>query len=111
VSNIWETRYRLLLEQLEALANQLRDQEPTAQAVRNDQLVRVLTGVVMLLRQHRVNKQGQCSYCGGRWRFWRTQPQCTVYRCLDFALRQPLDMEGYRKPFSVSLLTGVSVPQ
>jgi hypothetical protein len=92
VSNVWETRYRLLLEQLGALANQLKGQESTAHAVRNDQMVRLLTGVVMLLRQHRVNKRGQCQYCGRWWRFWQTQPQCTVYRCTDFALRQPLDV-------------------
>jgi hypothetical protein len=55
-------------------------------------MVRLLTGVVMLLRQHCVNTQGQCAYCGRRWRFWQKQPQCTVYRCLDFAMRQPLNM-------------------
>ena len=90
MSNVWETRYRLLLEQLESLANQVSGQEPIAHAVPSDQIVRVLTGVVMLLRQHRVNTQGKCHYCGRRWQFWQKQPQCTVYRCLDFALRQPL---------------------
>ncbi len=46
----------------------------------------------MLLSQHRVNNQGQCHYCGRRWQLWHKQPHCTVYRSLDFALRQPLDM-------------------
>ncbi len=26
----------------------------------------------------------------GTWWFWHRQPQCTVYRSLDFAMRQPL---------------------
>lgn len=90
VSNVWETRYRLLLEQLETLANQLSNQEPIAQAALNDQVVRLLAGVVMLLRQHRVNKRGQCHSCGRWWRFWQSQPHCAVYRCVNFALRQPL---------------------
>jgi hypothetical protein len=47
---------------------------------------------VMLLRQHQLNKRGQCKYCGWRWRLWHRQPQCTVYRSLDFAIRQPLDV-------------------
>jgi hypothetical protein len=54
--------------------------------------VRLLTGVIMLLRQHQLNKRGQCKYCGWRWRLWHRQPQCTVYRSVDFAMRQPLDV-------------------
>jgi hypothetical protein len=52
--------------------------------------------VIILRRRHRVNKQGQCHYCGRCWRFWQKQPQCTVYWCVDFALRQPLDVVRWR---------------
>jgi hypothetical protein len=92
VSNVWQTRYRLLLEQLEALADELSSEEPITQPVLRDQTVRLLAGVVVLLRQHDINKRGQCKYCGWRWRFWYTQPQCAVYRCVDFTMRQPLDV-------------------
>jgi hypothetical protein len=92
VNNVWQTRYRLLLEQLEALADQLSANEPIPQPVLQDQTVRLLAGVVMLLRQHQLNSQGQCNYCVWRWRLWQRQPQCTVYRCVDFAIRQPLDV-------------------
>jgi hypothetical protein len=34
--------------------------EPLEPAELTEQAVRLLTGVVMLLRQHRVNKRGQC---------------------------------------------------
>lgn len=60
-----------------------------------EQIVRLLTGVLGLLRQHQVNKQGQCRFCGWtrwRWRWWRRRPQCTVYRAFDFAMGQPPDI-------------------
>jgi hypothetical protein len=94
VSNVWETRHRLVLEYLEKLANQLRSKEQIAPAELEEEVVRLLTGVVMLLRRHRVNKRGQCEYCGWArrtWQFWQRRPQCTVYLSLDFAIRQPLD--------------------
>lgn len=93
MSNVWEIRNRLLVEHLEKLADQLRSEEPIALEDFKEQLVRLLTGAVLLLRQHRVNKKGQCNYCGRTrrtWRFWRRRPQCTVYRGLDFVMRQPL---------------------
>jgi hypothetical protein len=92
VSNVWQTRYRLLLEQLEELADQLSGEEPITQPVLEDQTVRLLAGVLMLLRQHQLNGQGQCKYCGWRWRLWHGHPLCTVYRSVDFAMRQPLDV-------------------
>jgi ubiquitin C-terminal hydrolase len=95
VSHVWETRYRLLLEQLEELADQLRSEQPITPTALEEWTVRLLTGVIMLLWQHRVNKRGQCQYCRWTrwtWRFWHRRPQCTVYRSLDFAMRQNLDM-------------------
>jgi hypothetical protein len=98
VSNVWETRYRLLVEQVEALAVQLRAEEPIDPSALEEQTVRLLAAATTLLRQHRVNKRGQCNYCGWMrpvWRLWRRRPQCTVYRSLDFALRQPLDVVSF----------------
>jgi hypothetical protein len=93
VSNVWETRYRLLLEHLEELTDQLRSNEPIASAALEEQAVRLLAGVVMLLRQHEVNKLGRCRFCtvSHRWRFWRKRPQCAAHRALNFALGQHLD--------------------
>jgi hypothetical protein len=95
VSNVWQTRYRLLLEQLEALADQLRNEEAIAPPVLEERTIRLLAGALMLLRQHRVNKRGQCQYCGWTrptWRLWHRRPQCTVNLALDFAMSQPLDV-------------------
>jgi hypothetical protein len=95
VSTVWETRHRLLLERLETLARQLRQDEELAPATLEEQTVRLLAGVIMLLKQHRVNKRGQCNYCGWThrtWRLWRRRPLCTVYSAFDFALSQPLDL-------------------
>ncbi|MCA1674729.1 MAG: hypothetical protein LC799_21895, partial [Actinobacteria bacterium] len=56
--------------------------------------MRLLMAAVRLLRQHEVNKRGQCKFCGWtRWvmRFWRRRRQCTVYSALVFAVEQDLD--------------------
>lgn len=95
MSSVLELRHRLLMEYLERLADRLQCEEPVAPEECKEPLVRLLTDVVMVLRQHRVNNKGQCNYCRRArwpWRFWRSRPQCAVYRCLDFALRQPLDL-------------------
>ncbi len=95
MSNVWETRYRLLLEHLEELANQLRRDGTIASTALEEQTVRLLAGAVMLLRQHHVNQRGQCRFCTvsqRTWRFWHRRPQCTVYRALSFALDQHLNI-------------------
>lgn len=99
MSNVWETRHRLVLDYLEKVVGQLRSNEQVAPAELEEQLLRLLTGVLMLLRQHRVNKRGQCKYCGWTrwtWRFWCRRPQCAVYLSFDFALRQSLDVVWQR---------------
>jgi hypothetical protein len=96
VSSVWETRYRLLVETLENIVERLHNEEVrTASAESTEQTLRVLMGVITLLKQHRVNKHGQCRYCGWTrwyWQFWRRRPQCTVFRSLNFVLRQPVEV-------------------
>lgn len=94
MSNVWQTRHRLMLERLEELADQLRSMDPIAPAILEGQTVRLLAGAVMLLRQHELNRRGQCRYCRWTrrtWRLWHRRPQCTVYRALNFALGQRID--------------------
>jgi hypothetical protein len=94
VTNVWETRHRLLLERLETLARQLREDQPIAPTALQEQAIRLLAGEIMLLRQHRVNKRGQCKYCRRTkwcWLFQR-RAQCSVYVCLDFAMCQPVQV-------------------
>jgi hypothetical protein len=96
VSSVWETRYHLLVETLDELVERFCGEEPDMLSMSSkEQAMRVLMGVTALLKQHRINKHGQCSYCGWTrwyWRFWRRRPLCTVYRGLDFVLRQPVDV-------------------
>lgn len=94
VSNVWQARRRLMLERLEELSEQLRSGQPIAPAALEEQAVRLLTGVLMLLRQHELNKRGQCRFCAASrwWQFRHRRPQCTVYRTLGFALSQRLDI-------------------
>ena len=88
---------RVLLEQLKELAGTLRRDEPIPPAVLKEHTTRLLAGMLMLLREHEVNERGQCRVCRWprTWQFWRKKPKCTVYRSLDFALRQPLDLAGW----------------
>lgn len=93
VSQVWGIRDRLLLEQLERLTETLSSEESIELAEVEEQTLRLLAGVVMLLRRHRVNKRGQCKHCGWmRWAWWSwyRRPRCTVYRSIDFAMSQPL---------------------
>jgi hypothetical protein len=85
----------MLLERLEVLADRLRRKEQVAPVALEEETIRLLAGMVALLRQHRINKRGQCKYCGWTrwgWRLWRRRPKCTVYMSFDFAMRQPLDI-------------------
>jgi hypothetical protein len=68
VTNVWETRSRLFLEELEKLAEWLSSDAPKVPASLEEQTVRLLVMVIMLLRQHRINKRGQCQWCG--WTRW-----------------------------------------
>lgn len=93
MSTVWETRYRVLWQQLEQLANRLRGAQPSAALA--EHTVRLLTFAVILLGQHRVNKRGRCQFCSWSrwtWRFWHWRPQCTVCCALAFALGQGLDV-------------------
>jgi hypothetical protein len=95
MNNVWQTRCRMLSEQLEALAHRLGNKQPISPTVLDEHTVRLLIGVIMVLRQRRVNKLGQCKYCAWTsrtWWFWSSRPQCTVCLSLDFAMSQPLDL-------------------
>jgi len=80
---VWGTRYRLYLEELEAIADRISRNHPIAPVVAEEQIVQLLATVAGLLRQHAVNKRGQCKFCCWTrwgWRWWRRRPQCTVFQ-------------------------------
>lgn len=100
MTNVWQTRHRLSSELLQNLAEWLSsDDEPRAPAVLEEQTVRLLAVAVILLRQHQVNKRGQCRFCRWTtwtWRFWRRRRRCTVHQALDLAMYQNLDVVWWR---------------
>lgn len=99
MSSVWETRSRLLREELQKLAEWLSDDAPRAPAALEEQVVRLLAAAIMLLRQHQVNKRGQCQFCGWtrwKWRFWRRRRRCTVHQVLELAMGQSLDVVWWR---------------
>lgn len=99
MSNVFETQHRLFLKELQKLAKWLSGDAPRAPAALEEQTVRLLAVAVILLRQHQVNKWGQCQFCGWTrwtWRLWRRRRRCTVHQALDLGIGQSLDMVWWR---------------
>lgn len=95
MSSSWETQERLTWERFEKLTEALSGENPLAPEVLEEQTVRLLATVLILLRQHHINKRGQCRFCGAtRWtrRFWNRRRRCTVHQALHYALRESLDV-------------------
>ncbi|MEO9107960.1 MAG: hypothetical protein ABI264_15615 [Pseudonocardiaceae bacterium] len=89
---MWQTRYRVLWQQLEQWTHELHGAQPPAALA--EHTARLLTFAVTLLEEHQVNKRGQCPFCGWSrwaWRFCHRRPRCTVCRALEFAMHQGLD--------------------
>lgn len=101
VSSVYETRYRQLQAELKELADQLSGAKAVSPAKTGNQIVQALAVVAILLRQHKINKRGQCKFCARprwKWRFWSRRPPCTVYRTASFVMNQELD-EVWRQLF------------
>lgn len=99
MSSVWRTQHRLFVELFQQLAEWLSDDEPREPAVLEEQLARLLAMALVLLRQHHVNKRGQCPFCGWtrwKWRFWRRRRRCTVHQTVEFAMGQSLDVVWWR---------------
>jgi hypothetical protein len=99
VSSVWETRSRLFEEELEKLAAWLINDSPKTPVILEEQTVRLLAMAVTLLSQHRVNKRGQCQFCGWTrwtWRIWRRRRRCTVHQALDLTMGQSLHVAWWR---------------
>lgn len=99
MNNDWETRSRAFLEELEKLAEWLSSDAPKSSTALEEQTVRLLAVAVTLVRQHRVNKRGQCQLCGGTrwtWEFWRRRRECTAYQALNLGMGQSLDVVWWR---------------
>lgn len=81
MSNVRATQHRLLVERLDALADD-----------DCDDLARLAAAGFVLLRQHRVDKNGRCRYCV-RARWWaRRRRHCIVLDAFAVAMTQPFDL-------------------
>jgi hypothetical protein len=110
VSDVWETRHRLLVEHLDALGGQLGSK---VQIAPEELAARLLAAAINLLREHRVDKRGQCRFCAvpySIYNFWRRRPRYAVYRGINFAMTQPLDvvLAPFRR--SPGFQTGKDIP-
>jgi hypothetical protein len=95
MSNVWATKHRLHVERCEALVGRLSGETPTESAVLEEQTVRLLLVVFRLLVLHDVDKRGRCRSCRWSrrlWRFRRRTPQCTVFREVELAFGQEMDV-------------------
>lgn len=101
VRSVHETRYRQLQAELKEFTDQLSGAKAVSPAKTRNQIVQALAVVAILLRQHQINKRGQCKFCARprwRWRFWSRRPSCTVYRTASFVMNQELE-EAWRQLF------------
>jgi len=99
MSNVWTTRYRLLCEHCEELAKKLSGEQPITPEVLEELVVQLLAPALTLLRQHAMNKRGQCKFCGWtrwKWRFWRRRRPCTVFQALDLTMRRGPDIAWWQ---------------
>ena len=89
-----------MLEQLNELADQLRSKQPIAPAALDEQAVRLLAGVVMLLRQYNLSKRNQCQFCAASRRLHQRrrgvvvdstseEPVIHTQRGVGYSLRAP----------------------
>lgn len=88
-------KHRLWTEQLEQWVEKLSGEKPVESEAVKELTVRLMAMAVMVLRQHVVNKRGQCRFCAWtrrNWRFRITRPPCMVCRAFDFAMGQPWDV-------------------
>lgn len=95
MTTVWKTRHRLLVEGLEEWVDWLGGDDPIEPVVVEEQALRLLSAAVVLLEQHEVNKRGQCRFCGWtrwKWRVWRRRRRCTVFKAIDRAMTQGLDV-------------------
>jgi len=95
MSNVWGMRYRLRGEELAQWVQWLSGAEPRQQAVLDERILQLLATLLILLRQHHVNRRGQCRFCRAtrwKWRFWHRRRCCTVYRALDYSMGQSPDV-------------------
>ena len=95
VRSVWEMKHRLWTEQLQQWVEKLSGEKPVEPEVVKELAVRLLAMAVILLRQHAVNKRGQCRSCGRpvrMWRFWGTGHRARCVGLFDFAMGQPWDM-------------------
>lgn len=99
VSSVQETWHRLFREELAELADRLSGKKSISPALTEDQIVKLLAVVAILLRQHQINKRGHCKSCGWtrwKWRPWSRRPPCTVYRAVSFVIGQGMDEVWWR---------------
>jgi hypothetical protein len=95
VRSVGEMKHRLWTDQLAQWVEKLSDEKPIEPEALTELTVRLLATAVMVLRQHGVNKRGQCRLCTPSLRmlrFWWRRPPCTVCRAFDFAMGQPWDV-------------------
>jgi len=88
--SVWETQHRLWAEQLKSLlSGKHGSRELTAEQTR-----RLIIAAYVVLRQHQINKRGQCRLCyRSRTGWWpRRRRACTVHLTFTVAMTQPLNI-------------------
>ncbi|WP_083459473.1 DUF397 domain-containing protein [Jiangella muralis] len=77
------THYEAIGNELASLTGRLLEGEATLDRDSSERLLRLLTGISQLQRQHQVDSDGNCAICRPRSRRWGRSSECSVHVALS----------------------------
>lgn len=90
-------RYRVVGAELQRLTDTLATGETVLDRESAERLIRILGGVSLLHRMHRVDRNGHCTICRARHKFWQPGTRhdiCSVYAALSLHIGRALVTAG-----------------
>ncbi|AYY12602.1 DUF397 domain-containing protein [Actinobacteria bacterium YIM 96077] len=103
------SRYQVINAELQNLTNQLLAGDTVLDRESSERLVRILSGVALLHRMHRVDRNGNCTICRTKSRRWHPTSRhdvCSVYAALSLYLGRSLMASA--EPHEMAELSGHS---
>lgn len=90
-------RYRVVSAELQRLTDTLATGETVLDRESAERLLRILGGVSLLHRMHRVDRNGHCAICRAKHKFWQPgtrHDMCSVYAALSLHMGRALVTAG-----------------
>lgn len=88
------THYQAIGDELASLTGRLLEGDASLDRDSSERLLRLLTGVSQLQRQHEVDSDGNCTICRTKSRRWGGSSECSVHVALSTYLGASLTSAG-----------------